>query len=301
MLESPDLQDKDIVDCLENEYELAITSIDFLPLGADLNTAVYRVSTADDSYFLKLPILTHSIPLKPHMTRRKSKKKQKGKPARKSKARRQPKNKADDVLYLEYKITDEPIHSPAYRRLPQAVKDQIQRLRGDVQSKRVKETIEELLVLKDKYPNVPLLYNYLTTAYVYNREMDKANEITLECIQTTPDYLFARLNYIEFCLREERYDEIPAIIDHKFDLKLLYPKRKTFHISEYMNFMGIVGLYFAKIGEHERAQYYLDSLQQIAPDERITRILNQELHPNLLRRIIKNKVITETAKSSVQE
>jgi spectinomycin phosphotransferase len=55
MLEKPDLPDDKIIVCLQAEYGWFVATIAFLPLGADLNTAVYRV-TADDgtSYFLKL-------------------------------------------------------------------------------------------------------------------------------------------------------------------------------------------------------------------------------------------------------
>ncbi|HTP09396.1 MAG TPA: phosphotransferase [Anaerolineae bacterium] len=55
MLEKPDFPDENIITCLRSEYGLRVAAITFLPLGADLNTAVYRV-TADDgtAYFLKL-------------------------------------------------------------------------------------------------------------------------------------------------------------------------------------------------------------------------------------------------------
>lgn len=55
MLEKPDLPDVKIVDCLRNQYGLHLIHLAFLPLGADVNTAVYRVVTADETpYFVKL-------------------------------------------------------------------------------------------------------------------------------------------------------------------------------------------------------------------------------------------------------
>lgn len=55
MLEKPDLENKKIVECLANEYGLKIDNIAFLPLGADLNTAVYRAIADDETpYFVKL-------------------------------------------------------------------------------------------------------------------------------------------------------------------------------------------------------------------------------------------------------
>ncbi len=55
MLEKPDLPDEKISACLQAEYGLRAAMIAFLPLGADLNTAVYRVIAGDETaYFLKL-------------------------------------------------------------------------------------------------------------------------------------------------------------------------------------------------------------------------------------------------------
>ena len=55
MLEKPDLQDQLIISGLQEEYGLQVARVTFLPLGADVNTAVYRAVTDDGTaYFLKL-------------------------------------------------------------------------------------------------------------------------------------------------------------------------------------------------------------------------------------------------------
>jgi spectinomycin phosphotransferase len=55
MLEKPDLQDEKIVACLQDDYELLVVQVAFLPLGVDRNAAVYRVVADDETpYFLKL-------------------------------------------------------------------------------------------------------------------------------------------------------------------------------------------------------------------------------------------------------
>jgi spectinomycin phosphotransferase len=55
MLEKPELQDEEIINCLQEEFGLSVEMISFLPLGADLNTAVYRVVTKNGTvYFVKL-------------------------------------------------------------------------------------------------------------------------------------------------------------------------------------------------------------------------------------------------------
>lgn len=55
MLTPPDLADAHIAACLHDSYEKTVARATFLPIGADLNTAVYRVDTTDGTpYFLKL-------------------------------------------------------------------------------------------------------------------------------------------------------------------------------------------------------------------------------------------------------
>jgi hypothetical protein len=55
MLEKPEIQDNKIIACMQAEYELRAAQITFLPLGADLNTAVYRATAGDAAqYFVKL-------------------------------------------------------------------------------------------------------------------------------------------------------------------------------------------------------------------------------------------------------
>jgi len=55
MLEKPDLRDELLTIRLQDDYGVRATQVTFLPLGADLNTAVYRLSAEDGTpYFLKL-------------------------------------------------------------------------------------------------------------------------------------------------------------------------------------------------------------------------------------------------------
>lgn len=55
MLIKPNLKDEEIIACLQDAYGLTVKKIAFLPLGADFNTAVYRVTTSNQiDYFLKL-------------------------------------------------------------------------------------------------------------------------------------------------------------------------------------------------------------------------------------------------------
>ncbi len=55
MLEKPDLREDVLTACLGDAYGLCAAQVVFLPLGADVNTAVYRAVAADGApYFVKL-------------------------------------------------------------------------------------------------------------------------------------------------------------------------------------------------------------------------------------------------------
>ncbi len=54
MLEKPDLSEEKIAACVQEAYGLPVDQVVFLPLGADGNTAVYRLTSNQTAYFLKL-------------------------------------------------------------------------------------------------------------------------------------------------------------------------------------------------------------------------------------------------------
>ncbi len=72
MLEEPAVSHSDLINLLAGEYGLRPARVEFLPLGADLNTAVYRVKTADGAeYFLKLrseEFLSASVAVPKHLS-----------------------------------------------------------------------------------------------------------------------------------------------------------------------------------------------------------------------------------------
>ncbi|MGA7672004.1 MAG: aminoglycoside phosphotransferase family protein [Nitrolancea sp.] len=54
MLEKPNLPDEKITDHIRSEFGLTVESLEFLPIGADADTAVYRAITNETLYFVKL-------------------------------------------------------------------------------------------------------------------------------------------------------------------------------------------------------------------------------------------------------
>jgi tetratricopeptide (TPR) repeat protein len=189
------------------------------------------------------------------------------------------------VRIVKYEITSEPIQDRRYKSLSGKVKDAIERLHHESQ-RHPHRAIAELVDLIKKYPNLPMLYNYLSVAYSQAGQREKAEKAIRDNYRRNPDYLFARLNYAELCRAQGDYEQIAEIFEHKFDLKLLYPNRKRFHISEVANFMGLMGICFWETGEREVAERYYEILKEIAPSYPMTKMLRRKLHPSFLGRLL---------------
>lgn len=54
MLEKPNLKDEKIISCLSESFRIPVGGIDFLPVGNDSNSWLFRVNTDNEKYFLKV-------------------------------------------------------------------------------------------------------------------------------------------------------------------------------------------------------------------------------------------------------
>ena len=90
--------------------------------------------------------------------------------------------------------------------------------------------------LIEQYPNAPQLYNYLHTAYQKLGDRSNAQRVLQETLERFPDYLFGRIAYATDCLQRGEAEKVPEIFEGKYELKLLYPGRERFHISEALVF-----------------------------------------------------------------
>jgi hypothetical protein len=102
------------------------------------------------------------------------------------------------LQFSSYTITTDPIEDKK-ENLPKPVRDRLPVLHEMIRSDPGR-AIEELLALKMNHPDVPILYNFLTAAYESTGNRKAMREITTENYQQNPDYLFAKINYAQFCL-----------------------------------------------------------------------------------------------------
>lgn len=193
------------------------------------------------------------------------------------------------ALILSYEISDEPIPEPAHGRLPAQVKDELETLYNEVLLQKPKEALDVLKPLIEQYPDVPQLYNYLHIAYRQLNDQTNAQRVLQETLERFPDYLFGRIAYAIDCLQRGETEKVSQIFENKYDLKLLYPKRQRFHISEVLGFCAAMAWYFHSRGESDRAETYYELMCQLDP-ERISsinrpfpRVEKYRIHPSNMR------------------
>lgn len=180
---------------------------------------------------------------------------------------------------LSYTITEEPIRDDY---VPEEVQNEMENLfyKSQDEPELVIDRLEELI---EKYPNMPLLYNFISVAYSTIGNLDKAKHYVFLNYKNNPDYLFSKLNYAEICMKNGDYDQVPEIFDNKFDLKALYPERDVFHLTEVVSFMGIVGTYFAHIGATDQVELFYRCLNELVPNHKLTRMLGDHFYANSLK------------------
>ncbi len=189
----------------------------------------------------------------------------------------------DDVRNV-YEVSYETRVEPALLNLPADIQKELESL-YDKLIRNPQQTLPRLLALRQLYPKVMLLNNYLAVAYGFI-DREKQKQCIEENYRKHPKYLFARCHYAQLCLDEGKPEKIPAIFEHKLDLKAQYPRRKRFHISEYLAFMQVLCLYLHACGETEQAETVYNNMRQADPDCEEVRQVKKVLFPGFIQRTV---------------
>lgn len=167
--------------------------------------------------------------------------------------------------FSSHRVTYDPLPNPVYEALPAEIRRQL----SDLHHRKGTDSesaIQELVALKQQFPHVPQIYNYLAFAYRYLGDVENAEKAILEEYQRFPEYLFGRIDYAELCLSKMELHRIPEIFE-TFVLERLYPERDVFHISEVMAFNHLMARYCIYTMNLLSANAYYQEMASRAPDD----------------------------------
>lgn len=166
-------------------------------------------------------------------------------------------------------ITDNPDLIPSNQQYSRRTLDLIDKMHAET-LRGTPRVIRRLKSLIERYPNVLQFKNYLTVAYNAAGNVDKAFAYNQQIVKEHPDYLFAKTNLASQYLESDQAEKVPEILGEELTLPALYPERKIFHTSEFLNFYWIVGRYYAAVEELDKAEEALEMMQQIDHKHEIT-------------------------------
>lgn len=201
--------------------------------------------------------------------------------------------KAKKHLPQPFQCSDEPKEDKNFEEMPHRYKDYLLKVCERI-PKFPEEELPKLIALKERYPNVSCIYNYISGAHAYlDKDKQKHLETILETIEKFPDYLFGKIALAEYYLNQNSFREIPKIFDGKFDITQHYPEVEIFHNSEIRAFYGVVGRYFVQANHLARALFCYFILDDIVPDHLATRQLGDEIVLKEIENL--HKVISKNA------
>jgi tetratricopeptide (TPR) repeat protein len=175
-----------------------------------------------------------------------------------------------------YQVTFGPITSHLEQKLGSETYAVYLRLYEEIPT-NPKKACRELERLCQEHPDLPEMANLLSYIYIRLKDLRKAETLIRETYEKHPTYLFARINYADQCLRKKQIDLAASAFDHTFDLKALYPERKTFHESEFRGFMVCMGFYHLAVRQPEKARHYYSLAKEIHPDHRTVKALEKKI------------------------
>jgi tetratricopeptide (TPR) repeat protein len=185
--------------------------------------------------------------------------------------------RSKDGLPQPIKWTTEPVEEENFAKLSVAEKKKIHKIFQRVYTEPTKQ-IPILLQLKEKHPNLPVLYNYLGVAYEHSQQPDKCKEILHDTVKLFPDYLFGKITLAEYHLKRGNHRKVRTIFNNKLEIHYHFPaSRTTYHISEVRSFHSIIGTLHARSGNMTRAIFCYLLLQKIDPDHPLSLRLGNEI------------------------
>lgn len=170
-----------------------------------------------------------------------------------------------EVIIEESVISYDPLEeSEAMKALPEDVKESILALYFLLEE-NPEEVLQKTPEYISKYPDIPMLYNFLYGAYRKAGHPREAMKLLKETVQLFPNYLFGRVGYALYLLRRGEPEKAHAALENAGTLSQLYPKRKIFHVTEWKAFAYTMSLYWIQKGDINQAKIYFAIIQKIAP------------------------------------
>ena len=171
-----------------------------------------------------------------------------------------------NLLLVSYEITREPLAEGNPPETPELVASYEDLHPNQFDPEQWPALLSKLEALHNKFPDDAKIGNYLAALYSrLGREAD-THRIVQDLYRRHPDYLFAITAMIGIHLSHDDLEKAGEILKNRFELSLMYPDRKIFHISEFTAFYDMIVNYHIAYGNLDAAQSALNIFEKVDPD-----------------------------------
>ena len=178
-----------------------------------------------------------------------------------------------------YEIVYGSIEQPWQTRLSKETREAFPRLHALV-NENPRAAVAELRGWIEREP-LPMFFNWLGVAYSALGDTEGMRDAVRENYRCNPQYLFARLNYAELCLREGDLAGALEALGPALDIRPFLGGRRRVHVSEVAGYFYAVAVYHLEAGDRTAAEKIYEMLDEVAPDDASTKDLRRRLHPRL--------------------
>lgn len=184
---------------------------------------------------------------------------------------------AVELRLISYDITAEPMTEGNPPETPELVASYEELHPNQFDPEQWPELLPKLEVLHNKFPDDAKIGNYLAALYSRLGREDDTRLTVQDLYRRHPDYLFAITAMIRIHLNDNELEKAQEILKNRFELSLMYPNRKVFHISEFVAFYEMIVRYHIARGALDAAQSALNVFKKVAPDHPELGVLQQVL------------------------
>ena len=178
---------------------------------------------------------------------------------------------------VSYEITREPLTEGSPPETPELAASYQDLHPNQFDPEQWPALLSKLEAVHNKFPDDAKMGNYLAAVYSrLEREAD-AHRIVRDLYRRHPDYLFAITAMIGIHLGRDEVGKAGEILKNRFELSLMYPDRKIFHISEFTAFYEMIVRYHIACGRPDAAESALNIFANVAPDHPALKSLQQVL------------------------
>jgi len=179
-----------------------------------------------------------------------------------------------------FSSTDGIIEEKNFSKMLSSDKDLLQEIRDEIKKDgyRFSYLMNRLNILKEKYPNVPMIYNYISILYERDGNDKKYFDVVNETIKKFPDYIFGKISLCDYYIKKNLHNKVPEVLRNKFNIYQHYPTDKEeFHVSEVRGFYSILGSYYIYCNKMENAYYCYFILCDIDNEHEVAKKLANEI------------------------